>query len=261
MSELEDLAAEVRAIAAEAQKMAGLLARQKRSIEHLAHRAAQSTADSADARSRAVLASMDVAMRRVNESARQLDNVSRQGKKYASWLARGGGSGGTPESQNDSGNTSDSPSESVARGLLSSGFDVSGGIAFFAADDKTRQAAMRLPAFPGTRKYDLHGSATNVLINGQRLSAREFADVVRADAGWKNLPITLFACDTGNAEGGGTPFAQQLANELSVEVHAPTQLAWSNGAPFSSSGHRDSHGDLLPTYPHDGEFKAFKPQP
>jgi hypothetical protein len=144
--------------------------------------------------------------------------------------------------------------------LFNLGKEVDGGRAFFEAGDPTGQAADRLGEFPGTRKYDMHGDPEHVYIDGKPLTAAQFADVVRSDPNWHGEPITLFACETGKQpEGGGAPFAQQLSDELGVEVFAPTELAWSNGAPCYASAEQDAQGNSRPKNPPDGELKSFQP--
>lgn len=135
------------------------------------------------------------------------------------------------------------------------------GRAFFDADDPTLESAQRLGGFEGTRKYDLHGVSDHVTIGGHDLSPSEFAEVVRADPNWNGEPLTLFSCDTGKAgPNGKPPFAQRLSDELGVPVSAPTELAWANGEPFSSSGREGAFGNLVPTDPPDGQFLTFAPQ-
>ncbi len=144
--------------------------------------------------------------------------------------------------------------------LFDKGKEVDGGRAFFDVDDPTMKAAERLGEFPGTRKYDLHGTWNDVNIGGKDLTPSQFAAVIRADPEWVGQPITLFSCDTGKDGPNGEPsFAQRLSDELGVPVTAPTELAWSNGEPFSSSGKRDAFNNLSPTHPPDGEFLTFKP--
>jgi len=150
-----------------------------------------------------------------------------------------------------------------AERLFKLGTEVTGGLGFFKETDVTRLYFAVLKGFPGTRKYALHGNPTEVHVCGNRLDAKKFADVIRQDPDWRNQPITLFSCETGKSlTDGDQPVAQQLANELGVEVHAPTELCWSDkfGNVTISSGFRDIQtGELLQTDPPDGVWKIFKP--
>lgn len=92
--------------------------------------------------------------------------------------------------------------------------------------DKDRAASGDVPKYPGEYTLDLHGSPTQVQGgDGSMMDAGDFADLVRKRTDWDGTsPIRLFSCDTGAQPDG---FAQQLANDLKVDVTAPTKPVWS----------------------------------
>jgi hypothetical protein len=108
----------------------------------------------------------------------------------------------------------------------SSGFDTPGGRAYYPpAEPGMREVAATLPEFPGEYTFDAHGSSEHVFIGEETLSAREVAELIRADGRWGGRPVRLFSCDTGL---GRAPIAQALANLLKVKVTAPEGRAWSS---------------------------------
>ena len=54
-------------------------------------------------------------------------------------------------------------------------------------------------------------------------SAKEFADMLRNSPTYSGGDIRLLACDAGAKQNG---LAQQLADELGVNVLAPTEMVW-----------------------------------
>lgn len=74
----------------------------------------------------------------------------------------------------------------------------------------------------GTSEKLFHESNIGV---GTYYTAQEFADIIRKDASFRDKKIRLLSCNTGSS---ATGFAQQLANELGVDVLAPTETLWIN---------------------------------
>lgn len=138
------------------------------------------------------------------------------------------------------------------------------GVAFYSGTETDmRDSALRLPPYPGEMVLDLHGTVDRVQLGDGpiELDARGFAEVVRR-SGWTGQPVRLFSCSTGAQVDG---FAQQLADELSVRVTAPTKPVWSNGSvtvgdpvwivdPGSGRPHPVPSG---PT----GEWRELRPRP
>lgn len=60
---------------------------------------------------------------------------------------------------------------------------------------------------------------------GSYYTAQEFADIIRSDKSLFGKNIRLLACNTGALPTG---FAQQLADELGVDILAPTERLWIN---------------------------------
>ncbi|MEM9281505.1 MAG: hypothetical protein AAGA96_06755 [Verrucomicrobiota bacterium] len=88
---------------------------------------------------------------------------------------------------------------------------------------------------------------------GPRISAKEVADIMRKE-GWNGEAVVIHGCDTGQYNGLNYPFAQQLADELQVDVIAPTQdIIYTNreGVPpkieFDGHWNKFSPGESSPT--------------
>ncbi|MBF6144937.1 ADP-ribosyltransferase [Nocardia nova] len=143
--------------------------------------------------------------------------------------------------------------------IFDTSLETPAGRAFYEPDDQDMiDSAMNLAPEPGYYTVDMHGSSDATYIGDESLSARQLADLLRADPNWTNEPIRLFSCETGQ---GDNPFAQQLANELGVTIVAPTELAWGypNGSNVVSSLTVDHNGTEFPTWPPDGVWLAFTP--
>lgn len=74
----------------------------------------------------------------------------------------------------------------------------------------------------GTEDKLYHESNIGV---GTYYTAKEFADIIRSDKELNGKNIRLLSCNTGASITG---FAQQLANELGVDILAPTETLWIN---------------------------------
>jgi hypothetical protein len=102
-----------------------------------------------------------------------------------------------------------------------------------------------------------HGSPTKIEIqtaNGPVLvNHRIAARLIKQSPGYRGQNVRLLSCSTGARETG---FAQNLANKLGVEVHAPTDLLWAypDGrmvvAPMGPKG---------PNLSNLGDFQVFRP--
>jgi len=123
--------------------------------------------------------------------------------------------------------------------------------------EKDHRYAADVPRYPGEYVLDLHGAPDAVQGgDGSMLSADEFAAHVRKHTDWDGQsPIRLFSCNTG-ADANG--FAQQLSNNLGVDVTAPTKPVWSTsgGSPFITDIDPIT-GD--PVIPHNGSWVNFQP--
>ena len=116
----------------------------------------------------------------------------------------------------------------------------------------------------------IHGSPDSLLINGLNgeqweYGAKEAAEMIRNSREFHGQPIRLIACQTGAKENG---IAQQIADELGVEVMAPTEIANVNinGEIFISNNDvivdewNRANAEERKHYKQTGEWKVFKPR-
>lgn len=145
-------------------------------------------------------------------------------------------------------------------------FETDAGAAFFdPSDAPMRSAAGDVPRYPGEFTVDVHGDQHSVSVwdsagSQHRLSAHDFAELIRADTRWDGQsPIRLLACDTG---GGSHSFAAELAHELGVSVTAPDRQVWTfpdGREPVTTGFDRGVDGERVPRIPPDGSWNRFHP--
>ena len=99
----------------------------------------------------------------------------------------------------------------------------------------------------------MHGTSKSVMLYDQAADAKILANIIRKRSDYNGEEIVLISCNTGNTDAGENCFAQQLANELGVRVHAPTRY----GAVNSKGEYYSSDESGLKR---DGEFKPFEPR-
>ena len=89
-------------------------------------------------------------------------------------------------------------------------------------------------------------------IYGHEIDERTLANIIRSRKDYNNEEIILISCNTGNSDNVKVCFAQKLANELGVKVHAPTRYGAIsyNGVYYSS----DITGRTK-----QGKFAIFEP--
>ena len=125
----------------------------------------------------------------------------------------------------------------------------------FSATDPLSGYFESVKPIKGYTDVGLHGSQNSVQVvkmNGQtvNMNAKQFAEYLRNSLDFNGGNIRLISCNTGaNAKG----FAQQLANQLGVNVLAPKKAVyiWSNG--HLTIGQGAIKGLNL------GKWKLFKP--
>ena len=153
----------------------------------------------------------------------------------------------------------DAPDDAVSRGWLKNrslrkGSKTDAGWHFL--PEKDRAAAGDVPQYPGEYVLDLHGTPQAVQGgDGSMMDAAQFAEQVRKRTDWDGQsPVRLFSCDTGSAPDG---FGQQLADQLGVNVTAPTKPVWStsNGSPFVTDMDPITGG---PVWPPNGGWVEFQ---
>lgn len=116
--------------------------------------------------------------------------------------------------------------------------------------------ARRVEPDPDRYTVDVHAGPDGVYVDGRKLNAEEFADLIRRDPNWDGKPIRLLGCDTGSAD-----FARDLARHLGVPVTAPTKPVWSDssGRVFATDFELGPDGNLRPKWPPNGEWRTFEP--
>ncbi|GAB3676634.1 WXG100-like domain-containing protein [Saccharopolyspora tripterygii] len=120
---------------------------------------------------------------------------------------------------------------------------------------------------PNRFTIEMHGSPNGVKFKGNDLDAKELAEIIRGSSGYKDgTPIRLVSCETGaDVPDGSKNFAQQLSEELGVEVLAPNTNAWvdnyGNIYANESSAKFDKNepGTPKPRLDSPGEWTAFRP--
>ncbi len=97
----------------------------------------------------------------------------------------------------------------------------------FAVDTDTNKFASYVRNVkPKENFYDvaLHGSPTSAEFFGEEIDAYTLASIIRNRKDYApGTKVRLLSCSTGNTDETGDCFAQLLANELNVEVEAPTK--------------------------------------
>lgn len=115
----------------------------------------------------------------------------------------------------------------------------------------------------------IHGSPDSLLINGLNgeqweYGAKEAAEMIRNSREFHGQPIRLVSCQTGAKNNG---IAQQIADELGVEVMAPTEIA---NVDIDGEIFLSDNGELAEVWNtssaeerknirQTGEWKVFKP--
>lgn len=97
---------------------------------------------------------------------------------------------------------------------------------FVNSNDQLSQNAKKIKPLEGYSDIIMHGSPTELLAydnDGAELlySAKEAAELIRNSREFCGKPIRLIACQAGALKDG---IAQQLADELGVNVLAPTEI-------------------------------------
>lgn len=157
-----------------------------------------------------------------------------------------------------------------------SGVDKSGesgiiklGSKFVNPTDQLYTNADKIKPIEGYGDIVIHGTPDSLLINGLdgeqwEYGAKEAAEMIRNSREFHGQPIRLIACQTGAKENG---IAQQIADELGVEVMAPTEIVnvdidgemflCDNGelAEIWNTSSAEERKDIR----QHGEWKVFKP--
>lgn len=100
--------------------------------------------------------------------------------------------------------------------------------------------------------YDvaLHGNPTSTEFFGETIDAYMLSNIIRNRNDYiKGTKVRLLSCNTGNTESTGNCVAQIVANELGVQVEAPTDIIYVNPDGTFTIGDYD-----------DGFMKIFYPR-
>ena len=120
--------------------------------------------------------------------------------------------------------------------------------------------ASRRPDIDPNGFFDVigHGSPNKIQIqtaNGSVLvDSRVASRLIEQSPGYNGQNIRLLSCSTGACDTG---FAQNLANKLGVEVHAPTDLLWAYRDGRMLVAPRGVNGPDLSNL---GSFRVFVPK-
>jgi hypothetical protein len=119
---------------------------------------------------------------------------------------------------------------------------VPAGRSFMPPGDVLHEEAEKIQPTPNEYSAIIHGNTQVVGVNHpgdgwQFLDPKQMAQVIRSDPDWKGQPVHLVSCDTGKKPSDGSPeYAQRLADELGVDVSAPTEKVYCvNGQNWVSS--------------------------
>lgn len=120
---------------------------------------------------------------------------------------------------------------------------------------------------PNRFTVEVHGSPDGVRVGNKDLDAKELAEIIRGSAGYREgAPVRLVSCQTGaDMPDGSKNFAQQLSEELGVEVLAPTTDSWVDnyGNVYASESRAEfganESGALEPKFDSPGQWNSFRP--
>jgi len=120
----------------------------------------------------------------------------------------------------------------------------------FAVDTDTNKFASYVRNVPPKKDfYDvaLHGAPTSAEFFGEEIDAYLLSSIIRNRKDYTpRTKVRLLSCSTGNTDETGDCFAQLLANELRVDVEAPTKKIYVYPDGFFKIGQKN-----------DGKMKLF----
>ena len=107
-----------------------------------------------------------------------------------------------------------------------------------------------VPKKKGFYDVALHGNPTSTEFFGETIDAYMLSNIIRNRNDYiKGTKVRLLSCNTGNTESTGNCVAQIVANELGVQVEAPTDIIYVNPDGTFTIGDYD-----------DGFMKIFYPR-
>lgn len=121
----------------------------------------------------------------------------------------------------------------------------------FAVDTDTNKFASYVRnVTPKEGFYDvaLHGAPTSAEFFSEKIDAYTLASIIRNRKDYTpGMKVRLLSCSTGNTDETGDCFAQLLANELRVDVEAPTKDIFVYPDGSFDIGEREE-GEMKPFY-------------
>ena len=97
--------------------------------------------------------------------------------------------------------------------------------AYDTAKNPLASYAKKIPKMDGYYDVVMHGTDTAVWFFETKIDAYTLSQIIRQRPDYKKgTPIRLLSCNTGNTDNTGNCVAQLLANELGVDVLAPTDI-------------------------------------
>ncbi|WP_405178887.1 hypothetical protein OG225_33685 [Nocardia sp. NBC_01377] len=131
------------------------------------------------------------------------------------------------------------------------------GVSHHRGDPTMGDLPHRVPADPTRFTADTHITPDGYArIGDHTLTPEQYGDLLRR-SGWDGVtPVRLIGCDAAT-----NGFAQRLAQNLGVDVLAPTRAAWtdSNGNIFSAAAVTNPDGTRTPRVPPDGQWQTHHP--
>ena len=138
--------------------------------------------------------------------------------------------------------------------MINDGISVSASPIFVNKDDPLFKNALNIKPIQGYEDIISHGDGKYFYAYGNdgteyKYSPKEFVELIKNSQNYNGGAIRLLACDAGALVNGT---AQQIANELKVNVLAPTKALWiyPDGDMFVASTR----------FERDGEWKVFRPE-
>lgn len=136
---------------------------------------------------------------------------------------------------------------------------------FVNKNDNFNNYASLISEIPEYDTVACHGGEYSVYIYNNEgveieYSPRELANMIRNSTSYKGKSIRLISCKTGSRNDG---FAQQLANEMNVNVLAPTEDIWVNSYGKLFISDNSYLADMWYTgkgVNETGKWRLFKPQ-
>ena len=218
MSDLQEIGAQVSAIAGEASSWAQQLHAKAAHLRQAASRAAQMAQRSeGGAGAMQAAKSLELAGRRCDEAAQHLMAGKAAAEQFVTMHV--GAGGGAGPGLGSFGGADGGSGESGGLGGLTAG-EIQTGTSENRVNLVDNVDTSRVPTYGGYLDVVMHGDATGTQahLNGRDadFTLEETARLVESSPGWRNRPVRLMSCSTGQGD-----YAQRLADRLGVPVFAP----------------------------------------